>query len=100
MKKAIALFLVFVLSMAIIAGCGGSSTLSGKYVSNSDPSSYYEFFEGGKCKMSTSGVLTDITYEVKGSIVTLKLEYGGFSGNINGNKITFNEYGEDVVYEK
>ena len=99
-RKTIALVLVFVIAVAILAGCGGSSTLTGKYVSTSDPSNYYEFFEGGKCTMSTYGVLSDITYEVKGSTVTVKLEFGGFSGNLSGNKITFNEFGEDVVYEK
>ena len=100
MRKKIALLLVIVLSVAIIAGCGGNSSLSGKYVSPDNDTNYYEFFEGGKCVMSAYGSLSDVKYKVSGNNVTIDLGLGSFKGKIDGNTITVSEFGVDEVYEK
>jgi hypothetical protein len=100
MKKSIALFLVLVLGLSLLAGCGGGGTLTGKYVSTDEESNYYEFFEDGKCVMSTNGVLSELTFKLSGKNVTIEMEYGSFKGTLEGNKLTVNEFGEDIVYEK
>ena len=112
-KKIIALLLVLILSVSILASCGGSS-LSGKYyaVSMDDEDEtydegdfYIEFLKNGKCKMVSGNYEnTDVTYTIDGkNIKLISTEYPDepISGTIDGKKITFKD-GDNytIVFEK
>jgi hypothetical protein len=102
MKNIIAILMVLILGISILAGCGGDEKITGKFVRehSTGESSYYEFFADGKCVMSTYGVLSDLTFSQKGKNITIEMEYGSFKAVLDGNKLTVNEFGEELVYEK
>jgi len=119
MKKVLTITLALALIMTLLAGCGGGSDLSGKFIMTewemggenymellgmagmSASDFYIEFLSGGKFKMSVAGDSQEGEFKVSGNTVTLSLDGEGLDAKRNGNKITIEDedYGK-MVFEK
>ena len=121
MKKTMAIFLVVIISVSMLVGCGGGQT--GKYYLKSmtmmgvempiealaafgiDASKMYlELRSGGKFVMSMEGFGEEAqkegTYTINGKTITLTADGETVTGTIEGKKITISQEGEKVVFEK
>ena len=125
MKKILVMVLVLLLSVSILAGCGGGDTkLSGKYAMTAyelngqdllemlkmfggedyDANSLFiEFTDNGKFTLEADDVTTG-TFYVDGKKLTLTVDGESMTGTVNGNKVTIeaNEDGNTMkmVFEK
>ena len=121
MKKTIALLLGLILSVSLLAGCGGggSAAPTGKYFMTamelegedifalytemglSADNLYIELLSGGKCKISMMDETGEGTFKVDGKTITISADgEEAFAGAIEGNKITLEEDGNKMVFEK
>ena len=127
-KKLIAVLLVLMLSVSILASCGGglsgtysmteiedegklenyaeySKTLKAMYDEMGlefDSTSSIEFLKDGKCKFTMFGESVDATFKVDGKSLTVTYEEDEMKATIDGNKITFGTAadGDRMVFTK
>lgn len=124
MKKTIAVFLVLILGVSLLAGCGGGTTLTGKYnlVSMTQdgeeqsiedlkteyesygmgdfPEFYIEFKDGSNFAFIMYGETMDGTFTVNGKSVELTVDGEAVPGTIDGNTLTLEKDGAKMVFKK
>ena len=122
MKKTLAIILILAIAVSMLAGCGGEkANLTGKYVFTSmaggdneidfgallgmlgmdaEDSMFLEFSSNGKCSMHMMGEVMEGTFIVSGKNVDITIDGDTATGAISGNKITLEQDGMKMVFEK
>ena len=126
MKKNILFAILIASVLLVLAACGGSSTLSGKYVLTdvqNDPQgityadinsmyedlglkasdyTYMEFSYGDSFRLVMFGEEEAIgTFKLEGNTLTLTAEGGSSTATVSGKKITWTyDGGGDLIFEK
>ena len=81
------LFVVsLVLFIGLLFGCSGGNSIAGKYVSR-DNLDHLELKRDGTCHVEEYGMDYTGTYEIEGSTITVRVDFGWSEGKIEGNTI-------------
>ena len=117
-KTLILLLMVLIVSVAMLAACGGGTQVKGKYVLTSmedkiegkldkaklaeaGMSMSIEFLDGGKCKLDMMGMVVDGTFKLEGKNLTITgPDDMKVAGVVEGNKITLEYDAESTVDDK
>lgn len=105
-KKLAAIVMVLSMALAMVA-CGKKDSIVGTWEATEDGVTLtYEFQDGGKGKVSVSGMSMDITWKTDGDKLTVTMELLGeksedeYTYSVKGSELTLTQDGESATLKK